>query len=150
VNAKEFNARHKVGTPVAAYPGIRDDFPLITRTRSAAWELGHGAPIVKVEGYAGGIVLTHVDVIDRAAVKEGQPIAEMRLTERNFARIETAIDRAGVFTKDYTQPVDGKLATVGLRIGVKPGHVVAFLGDTVIAHADGTYTVRKAEAGETR
>jgi hypothetical protein len=67
VNAAEFNSRFPVGTPVLAYPLTlpEDDRPefferLITRTRSEAWTLGHGDPVVKVDGYAGGICLTHV------------------------------------------------------------------------------------------
>jgi hypothetical protein len=62
VNAAEFNAAHPVGTPVVAYPGTRNDEGLITKTRTPAWELGHGAPVVSVDGYAGGICLTHIDV----------------------------------------------------------------------------------------
>lgn len=70
MNAEQFNARHKVGTPVVAYPGVRpENYPTVaerldTRTRSVAWTLGHGAPVVMVEGYAGGIALTHVDVVE--------------------------------------------------------------------------------------
>lgn len=46
---------------VVAYPSTRDDAPLITRTRSEAWTLGHGAAVVLVDGYSGGIALAHVD-----------------------------------------------------------------------------------------
>ncbi len=60
--AEAWNAVHPVGTPVNAYPQTRQDEPLLTRTRSEAWALGHGEPVVMVEGYAGGIALTHVDV----------------------------------------------------------------------------------------
>ena len=67
MNAETFNARYPVGTPVIAYPLTRpeDGQPefferLITRTRSEAWTLGHGDPVVKVDGYTGGICLTHV------------------------------------------------------------------------------------------
>jgi len=69
MTAEQWNSLVPVGTPVVAYPGVRpDDFPgvdltrLDTVTRSRAWELGHGQPVVSVEGYAGGIALTHVDV----------------------------------------------------------------------------------------
>jgi hypothetical protein len=67
VNAEQFNAQYPVGTRVAAFPITRDEEPLLTRTRSVAWELGHGAPVVKAEGYAGGIALTHVDPMAEAA-----------------------------------------------------------------------------------
>lgn len=72
MTAAQFNAAHPVGTPVIAYPGARPEDPaaqvlgtgrLETRTRSIAWNLGHGTPVVAVEGYAGGIRLTHIDPI---------------------------------------------------------------------------------------
>jgi hypothetical protein len=70
MTADEFNARHPVGTPVTAYPDVRpvgrfagwDCTRLVTVTRTPAWELGDGTPVVSVEGYPGGIALTHVDV----------------------------------------------------------------------------------------
>ncbi|MFF2940856.1 hypothetical protein ACFVSQ_13535 [Streptomyces niveus] len=69
MTADEFNALYPVGTPVVAYPLPRpeDENPsyftrLATVTRTPAWELGHGEPVVSVKGYAGGICLTHVDV----------------------------------------------------------------------------------------
>ncbi|MFF9271091.1 hypothetical protein [Streptomyces rochei] len=61
LTADEFNDRYPVGTPVIAYPDTREDPPLLTCTRSRAWELGHGLPVVMVDGYSGGICLTHVD-----------------------------------------------------------------------------------------
>ncbi|MFI8448189.1 hypothetical protein [Streptomyces erythrochromogenes] len=85
--ADAWNAKHPVGTPVVAYPGVRpeDDIAvsyrrrvaegrtlrnetdpterLETVTRTPAWPLGDGTPVVSVEGYAGGIVLQHIDVI---------------------------------------------------------------------------------------
>ncbi|MGW9245818.1 hypothetical protein [Streptomyces badius] len=66
--ADEFNARYPVGTPVMAYPltrpGVNEHFfkELDTVTRTPAWILGDGEPVVSVEGYAGGICLSHVDV----------------------------------------------------------------------------------------
>lgn len=86
VNAEDWNARYPIGTRVMAYPSVRPEDPLAigyqeraeagrlfgdrdtdpcrrldTFTRSVAWKLGHGAPVVLVEGYTGGIALTHVD-----------------------------------------------------------------------------------------
>lgn len=70
--ADAFNRRYPVGTPVIAYPLTRpeDNNPsffkrLETVTRTPAWILGDGDPVVSVEGYAGGICLTHVDVAPR-------------------------------------------------------------------------------------
>jgi hypothetical protein len=67
LTADQWNERHPVGTAVIAYPGCRSSDctscpRLETRTRSAAWNLGHGEPVVSVEGYAGGISLEHIDL----------------------------------------------------------------------------------------
>lgn len=135
MNADEWNALYPEGTLVTAYPGFRADWPLYTRTRSEAWTLGHGAAVVSVEGYGGGIHLTHID-------------AGWVLTGESYSVIEHALDTAGVFTKAYTEcDDDGRVVTVGMRIGVKPGHVVAVYGDTITRRADGTYTVRPAAEG---
>jgi hypothetical protein len=65
------------------------------------------------------------------------------LTPRSIARIDAQLDREDVFSKQFTRLVDGKVTTVGLRIGVKPGHVVALFGDTVIRAKDGSYSIRR-------
>jgi hypothetical protein len=71
LTAEQWNSRHPIGTPVIAYPGVRPSDPLAavfgvprleTRTRSRAWNLGHGEPVVAVDGYAGGISLDHIDL----------------------------------------------------------------------------------------
>lgn len=72
------------------------------------------------------------------------------LTTENYARIADAIDKDGVFTKDYTQYVGDKVTVVGLRIGEKPNHVVAVFGDTIVRREDGTYTVARTLSGGDR
>lgn len=76
MTAEEFNAAFPAGTPVVAYPLTRpeDNQPdfferLETVTRTPAWTLGHGAPVVSVDGYAGGIALTHIDPIEERAAR---------------------------------------------------------------------------------
>jgi hypothetical protein len=54
------------GTLVLAWPGSRDSAPLVTRTRSEVWTLSSGERVVMVEGHAGGIALTHIDVLPTA------------------------------------------------------------------------------------
>ncbi|WP_326642973.1 hypothetical protein OG884_06020 [Streptosporangium sp. NBC_01755] len=63
MTADEWNETHPIGTPVLAWPGVREDEPMVTRTRTPAWTLGHGAAVVSVDGYAGGIALTHVEAV---------------------------------------------------------------------------------------
>lgn len=60
--ANEWNARNDVGTPVLAWPGTRDQDPLRTRTRTGAWVLPAGQVVVSVDGYAGGIDLSHIQL----------------------------------------------------------------------------------------
>lgn len=67
MTADEFNAKYPVGTPVAAFVLTREDEPLLTTTRTPAWNLGHGIPVVSVDGYAGGICLTHIDIAGGAS-----------------------------------------------------------------------------------
>lgn len=56
--AAEWNAAHRPGIGVIVK---KDDGTLkFTRTRSEAWELGHGQPVVMLEGISGGYDLARV------------------------------------------------------------------------------------------
>lgn len=69
------------------------------------------------------------------------------LTPSSYGLIDHDIDEYGVFAKAYTAAGDdGRLETIGLRIGSRPGHVIAFYGDWIIRHPDGGFTVHKAPA----
>lgn len=57
---EQFNAVCPVGSPVLYWPGERVGEGRKSVTRSAAWLLGGHTPVVMVEGYAGGIALSHV------------------------------------------------------------------------------------------
>lgn len=61
-----FNEHHPVGTRVLAFPGSREGRAILTTTRSTAWRVGP-EPVVMVNGYSGGIALTHIEVIPDAA-----------------------------------------------------------------------------------
>ena len=56
-----WNDLHPVGTPVLAYPETRAQQARRTRTRSKAWEVQRGLPVVHVDGLTGAI---HLDAID--------------------------------------------------------------------------------------
>lgn len=149
--ADAWNSAHPIGTRVIAYPSVRPEYNaaiaadtrLVTTTRTPAWILGHGEPIVSVHGYAGGISLEHIDIDHDSPLGDGEILAHV-LTEATFSRIDRWLDTIDVFAKGYWEEVDGKLVTTGLRIGTKPGHVVAKFGDTIIRHADGSFSVRTA------
>jgi len=62
------------GTPVLAWPGSREGSPLVTCTRSEVWSLGDGSRVVAVDGFPGGIALTHIDVLPSVIPPEaGKP-----------------------------------------------------------------------------
>jgi hypothetical protein len=58
MTTEEWNARHKIGTGVLVK--LDDGRLWQTRTRSEAWNLGHGQPVVMLEGRSGGYDLSRV------------------------------------------------------------------------------------------
>jgi len=64
LTAAEFNAKFPVGTAVFYWSVLpaRPEFPpRETTTRSEAWTLGDGHPVVQIEGLAGCVSLLHVE-----------------------------------------------------------------------------------------
>lgn len=56
--AEVWNSQYPVGTPVIV---IQDDGSRVkSKTRSAAWTLGHGEAVVSYEGRSGGYLLSRV------------------------------------------------------------------------------------------
>lgn len=132
MNAEQWNETYPVGTPVLAYPSIRPEHPvavayqkrasegrlfggkdpckrLVTRTRTPAWTLGHAEPVVSVDGYAGGIVLDHVDVISE------EQFATARADET--AAAVAAQGALPVPVGDQPQPLDDtRLAEIAERV----------------------------------
>ncbi|MDR2220993.1 MAG: hypothetical protein LBE24_10530 [Methylobacillus sp.] len=64
ITATEWNARYPIGTLVRYYPIIGEDKCIKSKTRSEAWELGHGAPVVLIDGSAGGKLLKAIEVVE--------------------------------------------------------------------------------------
>ena len=60
MTADEFNRRYPVGTRVRYWPGDTTGPGVESRTRTPAWTIGDHTPVVSVEGYSGGIALTHI------------------------------------------------------------------------------------------
>lgn len=72
-----------------------------------------------------------------------------QLTPRSYPRVDHEIDRLGVFTKNFTRAgTDGRLEVVGMRVGHRPDHVVAFFGDWIVMDLEGKFTVHSAPAAE--
>jgi hypothetical protein len=53
---------YPVGTPVRYWPGVRAGEGRESVTRTPAWLVGGHTTCVSVDGYPGGIALTHVEV----------------------------------------------------------------------------------------
>lgn len=68
MTATQWNESFPEGTRVRYFPTRGDDGklcgePLNTITRSPAWSLGCGVPVVKICGRAGGVSLEHLEVL---------------------------------------------------------------------------------------
>lgn len=66
MTADEWNARYPVGTWVEFWPGSRSGVGFTSTTRSPAWPLGDGTPVVSIDGVSGDIWLAHVQPIHDA------------------------------------------------------------------------------------
>ena len=51
MTAERWNRENPTGTTVRLTDAMQD---IVTKTRSEAWELGHGEPVVLLEGKRGG------------------------------------------------------------------------------------------------
>jgi hypothetical protein len=61
--AKEWNEKHPVGTRVRYHPIIgKDEGTIESATRSVAWCLYCGTPVVSIVGKTGGVALEALDV----------------------------------------------------------------------------------------
>jgi hypothetical protein len=58
MTAEEWNTRFPKGTRVILT--LSDDSKMETRTRSQAWNLGHGVPVVLIDGKTGGWELSRL------------------------------------------------------------------------------------------
>lgn len=65
VTAAQFNAQHPVGTRVRYWSWTREGEGVLSRTRAEAVVLAHGVSVVAVDGRAGCIALTHIEVVDQ-------------------------------------------------------------------------------------
>jgi hypothetical protein len=57
---QDWNRRHPIGTPILYWPGVMEGPGVESKVRSEAWVMPSGVAVAKVEGYAGGIALTHI------------------------------------------------------------------------------------------
>lgn len=63
ITAEQFNQKYPIGTKVQYFPIKGDTRHLDTETRTPAWTLGHGEPVVSVNGIAGGVSIDHLIIV---------------------------------------------------------------------------------------
>jgi hypothetical protein len=117
MTAEEWNTRFAPGTRVTLT--LSDDSKMETRTRSRAWNLGHGVPVVLVDGKTGGWELSRIlpspilwqeygelKIIDDG----GTPILRVALTPEEHALLKA---HAGVSIRLTIEKVGGGVPSVG-------------------------------------
>jgi len=60
MTAARFNAETPIGTAVRYYPVAGQSDYHLAKTRSEAWELGSGEPVVMITGRTGGVSIHHL------------------------------------------------------------------------------------------
>jgi ribA/ribD-fused uncharacterized protein len=98
LTAEIWNEKHPIGTKVRYFPikGIKEyeNEYVDSETRSEAWTLGHGAPIVKIVGIAGGVSLEHLQILTEGMMQE--PVFIITQSKwnglSNFADSEFSLD----------------------------------------------------------
>lgn len=134
--ADDFNDLYDVGTPVFFWPGWRKDekgkdIPaMVSETSTPAWQMPGGQQVVTIKGRAGGMALSHVEVIpdyvlrhlktseDEDAIREAQ--AAQHRAETTLALVGMEIEGHGEallkslapFYERQTTTCDGKCAKV--------------------------------------
>lgn len=90
LSAKEWNQRHHIGTLVRYYPILptRTDFtPIETATRSDAWDLQTGRPVIFLTGVDGWVSLFNLEVIEPIIDVDTQPSTSHDAAKLLFQRV---------------------------------------------------------------
>lgn len=65
LNVVQFNKLVPVGTYVRYYPVAGEPEHRDTQTRSQAWDLGSGDTVVLIVGQAGGVLVSHLELLEQ-------------------------------------------------------------------------------------
>lgn len=112
----EFNEKYTPNTPCFYAPIRGEDEWHSTRTRSEAWMLGHGEPVVKVDGATGCVCIEHLAMPDTAKYAE--------LVQRvATAGHDGADDEPEMVPFETPATIDVKGIKIQLPAGARPGDV---------------------------
>lgn len=64
MTAEQASEMYPVGTKVRYYPVAGENNYEESVVRSSAWALGHGELVVKINGRAGGVAISHLEFND--------------------------------------------------------------------------------------
>lgn len=63
MTAEDASNMFPIGTEVKYFPIFGEDKYEKTKVRSDAWALGHGELVIKVNGRAGGVAISHLEFL---------------------------------------------------------------------------------------
>lgn len=88
MSAAQFNAAFPVGSSFT-YHSVKGkpDAAHFTMTRSEAWELGHGATVVMINGVSGGVDITHLIPVAAASHDDQSVVNELVRAGHEFAAL---------------------------------------------------------------
>ena len=141
MTASEWNDKHPVGTPVLFWPGLRQGSGFQSRTRSAAWEMGDGTPVVKVVSRSGGIALTHVEPL---AVTDAE--FSKSLVEKATKELRERVERLSAEVEAVLMNIPPQFR-VRVREGGGPEETLASLAVSVSKLVDGLARAREVLRG---
>lgn len=112
MKAVEFNGEYPIGSPFVYFPINNDTTVFLpTRTTSQAWNLGHGQPVVKVEGKSGGVCLAHLQPVEEPPESTEVKIDRVLINSEGHAEsVEQVLGRSSPIThvqSVYIRDADG-------------------------------------------
>lgn len=125
--ASAWNRHHPPGTHVRYHPVMPSGTvgPVDAQTRSEAWDLGDGTPVVKLEGKVGGVSLAHLEVLP-----EKEDPAERAARYR--AALEHICDTVGQMETDGWSSAD-------LQAAITEVHLTCLNAEPKFDHEDACY-----------
>lgn len=122
ITADAWNALCPEGTAVRYWPVRGSDEYLDTKTRSRAWELGHGAPVVSIEGVTGGVLIEHLSVLPPPPADE-PAVVPVNATDYGLVRVWGSIQGGVMTLHAHWMNVAAELKTAEPAPGRAPGSV---------------------------
>lgn len=125
----DFNKQFTPNSPCFYQPVRGEDKWYPTRTRSEAWILGHGEPVVKIDGASGCVCISHLAMpgSDRyeASICEAEDERDAHYTQRFWTEGDLAEDEELQLVDSPALPATIEVAGIKMQLpaGTRPGQV---------------------------